>query len=69
MASLHRRPAEPESSVSLTRNAKGVTQCDVTVRGIDAAECAALATQLYDELRVRYPLPSGFTGAEGEAKT
>ena len=66
MASLSRRPSEPESSVSLTRNAKGVTQCDVTVRGPDAAACKALAVELYDALRMRYPLPSGFTGAEGE---
>ncbi len=66
MAALARRPSEPEHSVELTRNAKGVTQIGLTVRGFTAAEVVEQATALYDALRARYPLPSGFVGAEGE---
>jgi hypothetical protein len=66
MAALTRTPAAPEHSCDLTRNAKGVTQIALTVRGHDAAEVVALAVELYDGLRMRYPLPSGYVGAEGE---
>jgi hypothetical protein len=48
MAAMTRPTAPPESSVSFTRNAKGVTQIEVTVRD------------------PKYPLPSGYVGAEGE---
>lgn len=50
------------SSVSLTRNARGNTQIEVTVRTGDSAsvqtvdECAAEATRVYDALRLLYPL-------------
>lgn len=66
------RSGNERSSVQLTRNAKGVTQIDVTVRtgdteGITTAEDAEReATAIYERLRARYPLPSGYVGAEGE---
>lgn len=49
------------SSVTLTRNAKGDTQIEVTVRTGDtgdvltAADAAAEAQRLYDSLREAYP--------------
>lgn len=60
------------SSVALTRNAKGVTQIDVTVRTGDsgtittALEAEAAAVEIYERLRARYPTPTGYVGAEGE---
>lgn len=66
MAALTRAPSAPEHSCDLTRNAKGATQIGLTVRGHDAAEVVALACELYDGLRARYSLPSGYVGAEGE---
>lgn len=67
MAHATRPLAAPEHSCDLTRNAKGVTQIALTVRGADPAEVVASATELYDALRARYPLPSGYVGAEGES--
>lgn len=61
-----RPSAQPEHSCELTRNAKGATQIALTVRGTDAAEVVALACELYEGVRSRYPLPSGYVGAEGE---
>jgi hypothetical protein len=66
MAAIARAPSAPEHSLSLTRNAKGVTQIELTGRSHDLAELVASVTELYDTLRARYPLPSGYVGAEGE---
>jgi hypothetical protein len=49
----------PESSVSVSRNAKGAAQFDVTVRGPDAAECLTEARRLYDVLVAAYPYANG----------
>lgn len=68
MASLTREARPPESSVSLTRNARGVTQIDVTVRAEAADEAEKQAREIYERLRNRYPLPSGFVDAKGESK-
>ena len=59
-ALLERGPGE-HSSVKLTRNAKGDTQIEVTVRsgGVDAEtldEAARKAREHYDALRDEYPL-------------
>lgn len=68
---LLQRSGNERSSVALSRNAKGVTQIDVTVRtgdteGITSAlDAEREATAIYDRLRRQYPLPSGMTGAEG----
>ena len=67
---LSRQQGE-RSSVTLSRNAKGVTQIEVTVRtgdtheSIPAVDAEAAAVAIYDGLRARYPLPSGYVGAEG----
>lgn len=66
------RQPEGGFSVSLERDSKGVTKPTVVVRQCDefptfeAVEQAAQAA--YDRLRARYPLPSGYAGAEGEPK-
>lgn len=65
------RSASDRSSVSLTRNAKGETQIEVVVRTSDAGEvtttdaAAAKAVELYDNLRRKYPLASGYTAKPG----
>jgi hypothetical protein len=65
MAAMSRPAAPPESSVSFTRNAKGVTQVEITVRDPSAADAFDIARALYDKARTAYPLPSGYVGAEG----
>jgi hypothetical protein len=72
VALLLTRTQGERSSISLTRNAKGVTQIDVTVRTGDtegvttALEAEQHAVAIYNRLRSTYPLPSGHVGAEGE---
>lgn len=55
MAALTKAPAAPESSVSLTRNAKGDRQWDIVVRGLDAEACEQLATAIDARLDALYP--------------
>ena len=57
MAAMGRRPAEPESSVTITRNAKGVFQFEVTVRGPDVSECDMAARYIANALAEAYPYP------------
>jgi hypothetical protein len=60
---LLQRGGSDRSSVSLTRNAKGATQIDVTVRtgnqdnATTVEEAAIRAVELYDGLRAHYPMP------------
>lgn len=61
------------ASVSLSRNAKGETQIEVSVRSGDgdAATLEALlstATASYDEARRKYPMADGRTAAPGSVK-
>lgn len=69
---LERQQVE-RSTVSLTRNAKGETQIEVTVRTAEdgsittVAEAEAVARDVYDRLRARYPMSDGRVGAGGEA--
>lgn len=71
VTTLLARNTTDRSSVGLTRNAKGVTQIEVTVRtgDSDAVETAAdaerIASDIYNRLRAAYPLPNGYVGAEG----
>lgn len=71
VTTLLARNTTDKSSVTLSRNAKGVTQIEVTVRtgDSDAVETAAdaerIASDIYNRLRAAYPLPSGYVGAEG----
>jgi hypothetical protein len=57
MAAMGRRPAEPESSVTITRNAKGVFQFEVTVRGPNEHMCAVEARTIVRDLIDHYPYP------------
>lgn len=70
LASRASRQPEGAFSVSLDRDSKGVTKPSVTVRQCDEfptlVECEQAAQATYDRLRARYPLPSGYAGAEGE---
>jgi hypothetical protein len=54
-----KRPSEPVSKVSLTRNAKGDTQIEVDVSHVDPAEAAKVAAALYDVLSAQYPRENG----------
>lgn len=65
-------PRDP-ATVSLTRNAKGETQIEVTLRTGDgpAATLAAaleLAVASYDEARRKYPMADGHTAKPGSVK-
>lgn len=62
MAAMHRRPIEPESSVTISRNAKGIPQFEVSVRGPDAEACRVAAGALYDDLAEVYPYPTANGG-------
>jgi hypothetical protein len=46
-----------DSSVTITRNAKGVAQFEVVVRNADPAEAQRIATEVYNDLVFRYPHP------------
>lgn len=66
---LSRTTKHPTEGVDLTRNAKGETQISVsggTHEGETLEECAARVSAVYIDLRARFPLPSGFVGAEHE---
>lgn len=64
MASLSRRPSEPESAVTISRNAKGIAQFEVTVRGPNPDECDSLARMIFDSLVSEYPYPVTTNGGE-----
>lgn len=64
MAAMARRPAEPESSVTISRNAKGIAQFEVTVRGGNIAVCHADALHVFEALAASYPYPSANGGTE-----
>jgi hypothetical protein len=59
LALATKRPSEPVSKVSLTRNAKGDTQIEVDVSHVDPAEAAKVAAALYDILGAQYPRENG----------
>lgn len=64
------RGAPEHSSVSLSRNSKGETQIEVTVRTdrdagvLTIDDAAAKVIETYDTLRARYPMSSGYVGAQ-----
>lgn len=58
LAALARRPAEPEHTIDLSRNAKGAVQFGVAVRGPDLATVLADALATFDTLNSRYPYTS-----------
>lgn len=64
MAALHRAPAPPESSVTMTRNARGVVQFEVTVRHESAATAEAVCKELFAGLASEFPYPVENGGKE-----
>jgi hypothetical protein len=58
------RSSAPESSVTVSRNARGVFQFEVTVRGEDVTDCIAEAKDTVAELVELYPYPATNGGAE-----
>jgi hypothetical protein len=66
---LLQRGSTGQSSVALTRNAKGETQIEVVVRTGDTGEvltvtdAETVATAVYDRLRTKYPTLDAAGGA------
>jgi hypothetical protein len=58
MAAMTRAAAPPEHSVEITRNAKGVHQYEVTVRGYDLAEVIQRALDVRARLDEVLPYPT-----------
>lgn len=58
MAALTRRAAEPEHSITLARNARGIVQPEIVVRGTDLGAVLAMATETFDFLCKRYAYPA-----------
>jgi hypothetical protein len=52
------RSSSPENSVTISRNARGVFQFEVTVRGEDVTDCIAEAKDTVAELVELYPYPA-----------
>jgi hypothetical protein len=57
MAAMSRAPSPPEHSVEITRNAKGVAQFEVTVRGYDLDEVIAKALASFAKVTAEHPYP------------
>jgi hypothetical protein len=57
MAAMTRAAAPPEHSVEITRNAKGVHQYEVTVRGYDLADVIQRALDVRAQLDEVLPYP------------
>jgi hypothetical protein len=58
MAAMTRAAAPPEHSVEITRNAKGVHQYEVTVRGYDLNEVIQRALDVQARLDEVLPYPA-----------
>jgi hypothetical protein len=59
MAAMTRAPSPPEHSVEITRNAKGVAQFEVTVRGYDLEDVLAQARRAFSDLETALPYSDG----------
>lgn len=55
MAAMSRAPSPPEHSVEISRNAKGVAQFAVTVRGYDLLAVLAQAEETFVSLERVFP--------------
>jgi hypothetical protein len=64
LAFASRAASPPEHNVEITRNAKGVAQFAVTVRGYDLAAVLEQARSAYVELDGANPYPTTNGGAE-----
>ena len=69
MQALSRPLAATESSATISRNAKGVAQFEVVVRGIDPFECASTAQTIYEQLAQDFPYPLGAPESPSEPPT
>lgn len=56
-AALTRQASPPEHSVTISRNAKGVAQFEVTVRGTNLVTVESQARAVYENLDDAYPYP------------
>jgi len=59
MAAIQRHPSEPEHSITLSRNARGIVQPEIVVRGPVLDDVLAHAVETFDFLCDRYPYPNG----------
>lgn len=57
LAAIQRPASPPEHSVEITRNAKGVHQYEVTIRGFDVAEVVQKALDVRAQLDELLPYP------------
>lgn len=57
MAVLQRRPQDPEHMVEISRNARGIFQFTVTVRGDDVNTCWTRALDVATLAAEQYPYP------------
>ncbi len=55
LAALARRPAETEHDIELSRNARGVVQFGLKVRGPNLEHVLTAAVEKFDFLNARYP--------------
>jgi hypothetical protein len=62
MATLQRAGSPPEHSAEITRNARGIVQFSVTVRGYDLDDVLSDAVTAAGVLDVRYPYPDANGG-------
>ena len=58
LAAIQRPSSPPEHSVEITRNAKGVHQYEVTVRGFDLAQVVKQALDVRARLDELLPYPA-----------
>lgn len=63
LAFAHRAAAPPEHACEITRNAKGVAQFTVTVRGHDLEEVVSSALESFALLARSHPYPDENGGA------
>lgn len=64
MAFAQRAASPPEHSVTISRNAKGVVQFEVTVRGFDPGDALSEAERITDHLSAAYPYSASGNGGE-----
>lgn len=64
MAAITRRPTEPEHTVEISRNARGIVQLGLTVKGSDLDALIEAATAHFGALDTKYPYPAQNGGGE-----
>lgn len=64
MQAISRAPSQPESSVTISRNARGVYQFEVTIRDTSVQHAAKEAQRLCDYFSAAYPYPDTPTNGD-----